>query len=427
MKLRIENVAKIEHAEIEMNGITVIAGKNNTGKSTIGKVVFSLFNSLSDIEDRLIRQKERLIYKQLRYRLDDISRGEGEIGGYLFSPSALRSCAQELCECDERQEQEQIISRLFRKVQWLDWQTVENVISAIYTDISEIKSQPMERLMKTVVSAYFSQIFYGDICNVSRREAWAKIEATIKERKVAMAFSDGTCKELEQEIKILSRAFYLDNPFVLNRLNFGAPYDEMEKVLLQSLRQDADAVEDAVRYNITSDRIQNVMRFLNSVTGGSVSVDESREYLFREQDSDVPLNISNLSAGLKSFVIIKMLLENHSLRERDVLILDEPEIHLHPEWQMKYAEIIVLLQKEFDLTVILTTHSSHFLEALQLYAHRHGIAKKCNYYLTGQGDYGCVLEDMTDDITQIYSQLVDPSIILNQMRYEAEEAEDEQS
>lgn len=57
MKLKIENVAKIEYAEIEMNGITIIAGKNNTGKSTIGKVIFSLFNSLSNIEARLKQQK----------------------------------------------------------------------------------------------------------------------------------------------------------------------------------------------------------------------------------------------------------------------------------------------------------------------------------------------------------------------------------
>lgn len=92
---------------------------------------------------------------------------------------------------------------------------------------------------------------------------------------------------------------------------------------------------------------------------------------------------------------------------------------------MKYAEIIVLFRKEFDLTVILTTHSSHFLEALQLYARIHKQEEKCNYYLTEQSDYGCVLKDMTDDISQIYSQLVDPSIILNKMRYKVEETEDE--
>ena len=44
MKLRIRNVAKIEEADLELNGITIIAGNNNTGKSTIGKIVFSLFN-----------------------------------------------------------------------------------------------------------------------------------------------------------------------------------------------------------------------------------------------------------------------------------------------------------------------------------------------------------------------------------------------
>lgn len=427
MKLKIENVAKIEHAEIEMNGITVIAGNNNTGKSTIGKVVFSLFNSLADIEVRLERQKEQLIYRQLKYRIDDINRGEKELSLYPVSQGRLRNYAQELCRCDDGEEQQQIIRRFFKTIMRHEWPNVENAVLEVEADISEIKNLSMDRLTKSVVSAYFSQIFYGNICNVTRREVCARIEATIKERKVVLEFLNEACKELKQDVNILNKAFYLDNPFVLNRLNDGAAHDEMEKVLLRSLWQERDAVEDAVQYNITSDKIQNVMKLLDSVTGGSVSADESREYLFQEQGTDVPLNVSNLSAGLKSFVIIKMLLENHSLRERDVLILDEPEIHLHPEWQMKYAEIIILLQKEFNLTVILTTHSSHFLEALQLYAHRHRIEEKCNYYLTGRGAYGCVLKDMTDDITKIYSQLIDPSIILNKMRYEVEEAEDEQS
>lgn len=35
MELHIRNIAKIEKADIEINGITVIAGENNTGKSTV--------------------------------------------------------------------------------------------------------------------------------------------------------------------------------------------------------------------------------------------------------------------------------------------------------------------------------------------------------------------------------------------------------
>ena len=44
MKLKIQNFAKIKEANIVIDGITVIAGENNTGKSTVGKILFSLFN-----------------------------------------------------------------------------------------------------------------------------------------------------------------------------------------------------------------------------------------------------------------------------------------------------------------------------------------------------------------------------------------------
>lgn len=66
MKLRIRNVAKIEEADLELNGITIIAGNNNTGKSTIGKIVFSLFNSLVNLEEKIVKQKRDLIYQVLK-------------------------------------------------------------------------------------------------------------------------------------------------------------------------------------------------------------------------------------------------------------------------------------------------------------------------------------------------------------------------
>ena len=49
MRLKIDNFAKVKHADIVIDGITVIAGENNTGKSTVGKVLYSTFNSLYQI------------------------------------------------------------------------------------------------------------------------------------------------------------------------------------------------------------------------------------------------------------------------------------------------------------------------------------------------------------------------------------------
>ena len=44
MKLKLHNILKIEDADIEIGGLTVLTGENNSGKSTVGKILFSIFN-----------------------------------------------------------------------------------------------------------------------------------------------------------------------------------------------------------------------------------------------------------------------------------------------------------------------------------------------------------------------------------------------
>ena len=61
MKLTIDNFAKISHADISIDGITVIAGENNTGKSTVGKILFSLFNATSNFNDKILNQRMKEI------------------------------------------------------------------------------------------------------------------------------------------------------------------------------------------------------------------------------------------------------------------------------------------------------------------------------------------------------------------------------
>ena len=56
MKLSLENIGMIKNADVDLNGITVICGDNNTGKSTIGKALFCVFNSCYDIDNNIIRQ-----------------------------------------------------------------------------------------------------------------------------------------------------------------------------------------------------------------------------------------------------------------------------------------------------------------------------------------------------------------------------------
>ena len=86
--------------------------------------------------------------------------------------------------------------------------------------------------------------------------------------------------------------------------------------------------------------------------------------------------------------VVERLLESGKLKTKDVLILDEPEIHLHPDWQLVYAELIVVLQKVFDLTILLVTHSFHFLEAIRFYMDKYEIAERGNFYIPKPIDGG---------------------------------------
>ena len=52
MNIEIRDIGKIEHADVTLDGITVIAGENNTGKSTIGKTVFTVFNALRNWQQK---------------------------------------------------------------------------------------------------------------------------------------------------------------------------------------------------------------------------------------------------------------------------------------------------------------------------------------------------------------------------------------
>lgn len=92
------------------------------------------------------------------------------------------------------------------------------------------------------------------------------------------------------------------------------------------------------------------------------------------------------SAGIKEIGVIQILLQNNNLKENSFLIIDEPEANLHPSWQIKYAEILVLLAKDLNIHIYLNSHSPMFIEAISLYAQYYGLLDETNFYLTQEID-----------------------------------------
>ena len=65
MELNIENFAKIKSAKIKLDGITAIAGLNDTGKSTVGKILYGIFSAVANIDKSVVQAKKRNIQQEL--------------------------------------------------------------------------------------------------------------------------------------------------------------------------------------------------------------------------------------------------------------------------------------------------------------------------------------------------------------------------
>jgi predicted ATPase len=168
---------------------------------------------------------------------------------------------------------------------------------------------------------------------------------------------------------------------------------------------------------IIKQKINRLLSAIKLIIDGEFKDDEDN-LMFVEQVLNKPIPLLSVSAGIKAFLIIKRLLEIGEIKERGVLIFDEPEIHLHPDWQIKFAEILILLQKEFNLTILLTTHSPYFLHAIEVYCSKHNINDSLKCYLAESKDDTSEIHDVTENIDIIYKQLARPFQKLEDDQYE---------
>lgn len=427
MKLKVKNLAKIKSADIIVDGITVIAGENNTGKSTVGKTLFALFNSISDIEYKINWQRVKEIEESCRAFLrNNIMVGDGQRNIFPRIHMTARNLASRisrmLVEEDEIEPGEvcETVTRMLRSVEnYIEQPDKIELVDGITEKIMEILNLPAPVIIQEILSRFFGQVFRGQINTLEEADREAELELEVKGKKFKVTFDHNECSHYFTEFTILNNAIYIDNPFVVDQLGGWNELNAMEQHLKELLTTSPgeDLMDGIIGSVLAKEKMTEIYRVLRDVVAGQI-VEKENEFYLKEEGYQKPVLLSNLSTGLKSFVIIKMLVEKGLIREKDVLILDEPEIHLHPQWQVAYAEVIVLLQKYFDLCVVVTTHSPYFLDAINLFSIKHGSDKKVNYYLASLEEGNVKMECVTENIDMIYKKMSSPIQVLDTLRDE---------
>lgn len=109
------------------------------------------------------------------------------------------------------------------------------------------------------------------------------------------------------------------------------------------------------------------------------------------------------ATGIKSFSILQLLLKNGTLGKNTLLIIDEPEAHLHPQWIVEYARMVLLLYRNLGVKFLIASHSTDFVGAMKEIAAATGI-EELNFYLAEEAEnMQYKYQDLGDDVEPIFA------------------------
>jgi predicted ATPase len=447
--LTLENVGIIQQAKITLNGLTVIAGENDTGKSTVGKLIFAIVKALSRFEQDLNENKKKQIletiesiYFQLRQSYSfqkypalkqafypDVFAHEIEQGLAHNHLNALKLLLAKKREIWEKVQSEirasENESRLIDDIEKMELNFER--LNHLVTQKEDKQSVIKRALSKALVSEFHFELTpkHAPIkAFIQIEEGLNKIlEIAIENNHITglefyddVFFNDVTFIEtpiLLQLYDIVNSASTLLE--IINQENKSQRLEQLGKSKVSlHLKDLMSKLENSQYFSVSFLKPAqiDILREIRELIDGDFYFDKTlKDFIFKREYKKTPVKryrSVNTASGLKSFGMLQLLIESQFLDERSLLIIDEPETHLHPEWQLEYAKLIVILA-ENNIPVLLSSHSPYMIQALKVFSEKSVIKNKTNYYLAKlTEDNLSEIIDVSDDLNQIFKTLSTP-------------------
>jgi ABC-type branched-subunit amino acid transport system ATPase component len=369
MKIHIKNLGPLRQAEFSLGEMTILCGANNTGKTY---ATYALFGFLS-----LWREAFAIHVKQ-----EDVNRllaeGVVHIGLAKYMEQAERIL---LDGCREYTKQLPVVfaapAERFKETEF-----------QVTLDSPEI--EPADQYERRISSANAERF------SITKSEGSDELVVTLlveKEKiripqEVITQYIGGALKDV-----IFSRLF--PNPFIASaertgaaifrkELNFARnrlldemgqadkninPMDLLSKVYQDyalPVRHNVDftrQLEEVVkRSSFIAEKHPDVLADFADIIGGDYTVTRNDELYYVPKGKRIRLSMDESSSAVRSLLDIGFYLR-HVAQPGDLLMVDEPELNLHPENQRRVARLFARLIN-LGIKIFLTTHSDYIIKEL---------------------------------------------------------------
>ncbi|BAQ63573.1 ATP-binding protein [Geminocystis sp. NIES-3709] len=353
MKIKIKNLGIFKQAEFTLGDLTIICGKNNTGKTYVTYSLFGFLNFWHNIISCEIEQTD--IEKLLREGIVHIN-----LGKYLDN-------SQQIIEYGCRKYID-LLPFVFSSPE----NSFKNTSFSIDIDLG--KNQ-LNQKYEEFIGSTNKQIF-----SLEKKEDSKELVITLLSENKEIEISENVIKKIISSIiKNIVFSQFFPNPFIVSAERTGTAIFRQELETPRILLHEAKTIKYplAVKKNIEfikdldiivkqdSFIIKEYPDILNDFTniiGGIYNINKNDQIYFVPTGKKIKLSMDESSSGVRSLLDLGFYLK-HIAKKGDLLIIDEPELNLHPENQRLIARLLARLIN-LDIKVLITTHSDYIIKEL---------------------------------------------------------------
>jgi len=367
--LNLKNFAKITDSDFDINDITVFTGKPGSGKSYIMKFQYAYTEAISSIvngkykmqyalmdsgvtEQSLLKSLKTMLNKNDLFKMNNIYK-EIDNNDYIAAELLLQSITIEddfliptykgILKKFATKQKQAIIATDEEKFNLI----FKNILKSIFLDIDQI-NETFEYTHSDLKASY--------------QDGQLKIDSfTIKDE--------------------ISDAIFVETPLILEFENFLPKEKFQVPYHIDSLLQELNKSNFSFSSADTDEFIRKFSQATSNIISGNISKD-SKGFSF-ESNTGKNYNIVNASSGIKSIGLLQYLVKNKALKKGSTLYWEEPEVHLHPTWQLKMVDLFIELMNN-GIKVVFSTHSPYMADYLNAKATKGGYRDRVAFNLLSE-------------------------------------------